>query len=51
MNNEIKGAVEHLKVYGYCLLEDRIPEELAQSLGQRCLEVTRRFRVEFVHYR
>ena len=39
MNNEIKGAVEHLKVYGYCLLEDRIPEELAQSLGQRCLEL------------
>ena len=39
LNNEIKGAVEHLKTYGYCLLENRIPQDLAQSLAQRCLEL------------
>lgn len=46
MSNEIKGAVEHLKVYGYCLLEDRIPEDLAHSLGAALPRVARRFQVE-----
>lgn len=39
MNNEVEWAVEHLKTYGYCLLEDRIPGDLAQNMAQRCLEL------------
>ena len=38
-NPGIAEAVEHLYAYGYCLLEDRIPEDLARSLGRRCLEL------------
>lgn len=37
--SEVECAVEHLKTYGYCLLEDRVPGDLAQSMAQRCLEL------------
>lgn len=39
MNDELKEAVDHLKTYGYCLLEDRIPSDVAKSLAGRCLEL------------
>lgn len=39
MNNELESAAEHLKTYGYCVLKDRIPADLAQAMAQRCLEL------------
>lgn len=32
-------AVEHLQTYGYCLLPDLLPAELARGLAARCLEL------------
>ena len=37
MNEELQAAAEHLDAYGYCVLKDRIPREVALALGGRCL--------------
>jgi hypothetical protein len=39
MNDELQAAIDHLETYGYCLLENRIPAALTQSLAVRCLEL------------
>ena len=39
LNSDLKAAIDHLTVYGYCLLEDRIPEDLARSMAARFLEL------------
>ena len=39
LNHEVERAVEHLETYGYCLLENRIPEDLAGSMAERILEL------------
>ena len=39
MNNDLKAAIDHLAIYDYCLLEDRIPANLAQSMVERFLEL------------
>lgn len=39
MDDRLKAAVEHLDTYGYCLLEDRIPAQVAGELAARCLEL------------
>ncbi len=33
MNSELQEAIAHLDTYGYCLLEDRIPEDTARSMA------------------
>lgn len=38
MNGDLTAAIDHLTTYGYCLLEDRIPRDLAQSMAERFLE-------------
>ena len=38
MDDLIKAAIDHLDTYGYCLLEERIPRDLAQGLAARFLE-------------
>ena len=39
MNSELQEAKDHLDTYGYCLLEDRISEELARSMAEKFLEL------------
>ncbi|MBI4552753.1 MAG: phytanoyl-CoA dioxygenase family protein [Candidatus Latescibacteria bacterium] len=39
MNDNLKTAIDHLSTYGYCLLEDRIPAEMARSMAERFLEL------------
>jgi hypothetical protein len=39
MTQDVKAAIEHLTVYGYCLLEDCIPAAAARSMAQRFLEL------------
>ena len=39
MNSDVKAAIECLTTYGYCLLEDRIPEETAYRMAERFLEL------------
>lgn len=39
MNDDLKAAIEHLSTYGYCLLEDRIPADVARSMAERFLEL------------
>ena len=33
MKDGLTAAIDHLAVYGYCILEDRIPEEMALKHG------------------
>ena len=37
VNEELQAAADHLNTYGYCVLKDRIPREVALALGRRCL--------------
>jgi ectoine hydroxylase-related dioxygenase (phytanoyl-CoA dioxygenase family) len=39
MKDDLKAAIDHLTIYGYCVLEDRIPEDLALSMADRFLEL------------
>ena len=39
MKGDLKAAIDHLTIYGYCVLEDRIPEDLAQSMAERFLKL------------
>ena len=39
MNEELQAAAEHLDVYGYCVLKDRMPRKTALALGRRCLKL------------
>lgn len=39
MKRELEEAIAHLDTYGYCLLEERIPEELARSMAADFLEL------------
>lgn len=39
MNSDLKAAIDRLTTYGYCLLEDRIPGDLARSMAERFLEL------------
>lgn len=39
MEDDLAAAMDHLTVYGYCLLRDRIPEGLARSVAERFLEL------------
>lgn len=39
MNEELQAAAEHLNVYGYCVLKDRMPRKTALALGRRCLKL------------
>ena len=38
-SSEIQAAIERLDTYGYCLLEERIPAELADNLADWCLQL------------
>src|SRR5690242_329374 len=37
MSTDVRDAIQHLSVYGYCVLEERIPAELASQLAERFL--------------
>jgi len=39
MRTDLEEAIEHLDTFGYCILEDRIPAELAESMAERFLEI------------
>ncbi len=39
MNDEIRAAIDSVNAYGYCVLEDRIPEDMARSMAERFLEI------------
>ena len=39
MNEELQEAIEHLDRYGYCLLEDRIPEDEARAMAEDFLHL------------
>ncbi len=39
MRQELLDAAEHLMVYGYCVLEDRIPESQARSMAADFVEL------------
>jgi ectoine hydroxylase-related dioxygenase (phytanoyl-CoA dioxygenase family) len=39
VSTDVHGAIEHLTAFGYCVLEQRIPAELATQLGERLLEL------------
>lgn len=38
-STDLNAAIDHLTVYGYCILEDRIPEDMALSMAERFLEL------------
>ena len=37
MEQGIKAAIEHLDIYGYCILADRIPAAQAEDMAARFL--------------
>jgi hypothetical protein len=39
VNDTIEAAIEQIQTYGYCILEDRLPNHIAQCLAQRCLDL------------
>lgn len=39
MNTDVRDAIDHLAVYGYCVLERRISAEMAAQLAERCLQL------------
>ena len=39
MNSDVKAAIDCLATYGYCLLEDRIPEDTVRRMAERFLEL------------
>ena len=39
IKNEIESAIHHLDTYGYCILADRMPVNLAAEISERCLEM------------
>ena len=39
MNRELLDAAEHLLTWGYCVLQDRLPEEQARAMAARFLEL------------
>ena len=39
MNRELLDAADHLLTYGYCILEDRLPEEKTRSMAADFLEL------------
>ena len=39
MNDDIRVAIDSMNDYGYCVLADRIPEDMARSMSQRFLEI------------
>ena len=42
VKGDLKAAINQLSVYGYCILEDRIPEDMALSMAERFLELVSR---------
>lgn len=39
MNSGVDEAIKHLETFGYCVLPDRIPGDLAQQMAERFLEL------------
>lgn len=42
MTDDLQAAVEHLERYGYCVLENRIPESMARSMAEDFLDYHKR---------
>ena len=40
----VQEAIDHLDLFGYCLLEEAIPAELADGMAQKFFRITRRSR-------
>ena len=39
MNNGVDEAIKHLETFGYCVLPDRIPGDLARQMAERFVEL------------
>ena len=39
IRGDVRAAIDHLYRYGYCVLEGRLPEDVARSMAERFLEL------------
>jgi hypothetical protein len=39
LSKELISAIRHLDTFGYCVLPERVPREVAKEFGDRCLEL------------
>lgn len=39
VTDEIESAIRHLDTYGYCILANRMPADIADKIAERCLEM------------